>query len=115
MLLVAGVVGAQPALALVALGLLLWLIGEGLLFSFRVRWAVRDLALGREVRDERGPVASLWAGRTFQVRLTLSLRGRWRLPHVTFEEPVPFGLEQAGGSPRGEGWIGPDDDLLTAY
>ena len=79
----------QPVLALVALVLLFWLIWEGVLFNFRARWMARDLILKRQVRDDRGPVTALWAGRPFEVRLTLRL-GSGTLPHVHFEDHQRF-------------------------
>ena len=62
LLLTIGVTAAIPV-SLTALALLLWLTWEGLLFAFRVRALVRRLALRGEVRDDRGPVTTLWAGR----------------------------------------------------
>src|SRR5438067_5090927 len=112
--LVVGVLIPSPVLTLVSLALLFWLIWEGLLFNFRARWVARDLMLKRLVRDERGSVTGLWAGRPFEVRLALQLRGG-ALPYVHFEETVPFGLEAAGGSPDGEGPLTPDAGLLTEY
>src|SRR5712691_8499468 len=113
-LLVLGMLIPQPVLALVALVLLFWLIWEGLLFNFRARWVARDLILKRQVRDDRGPVTSLWAGRPFEVRLALRLRSG-TLPYVHFEETVPFGLEATDGSPDGEGPLTAEAGLTIAY
>jgi uncharacterized protein (DUF58 family) len=113
-LLILGVLIPQPVLAVVSLVLLFWLIWEGLLFNFRARWMARDLLLKRQVRDERGPVTSLWAGRPFEVRLALRL-GSGTLPYVHIEETIPFGLEAAGGSPDGEGPLATDAGLAIVY
>src|SRR5215470_3802669 len=113
-LLIVGMLIPQPVLAVVSLVLLLWLAWEGLLFNFRARWVARDLVLRRQVHDERGPVTSLWAGRLFDVRLALRLRGG-SLPHARFEETLPFGLDVASGSPESEGPLSPDAGLTTAY
>ncbi|HKB40876.1 MAG TPA: DUF58 domain-containing protein, partial [Gemmataceae bacterium] len=113
-LLIVGMLIPQPVLALVSLVLLLWLAWEGLLFNFRARWVARDLVLRRQVRDDRGPVTSLWAGRLFDVRLALRLRGG-SLPHARFEETLPFGLDVASGSPESEGPLSPDAGLTTVY
>src|SRR5262249_30968108 len=113
-LLIVGMLIPQPVLALVSLVLLLWLAWEGLLFNFRARWVPRDLVLPRRARDARGPVTSLWAGRLFDVRLALRLRGG-SLPHARFEETLPFGLDVASGSPESEGPLSPDAGLTTVY
>ena len=113
--LVLGVLVSLPLLALVALGALLWLTWEGLLFTFRVRWVVRNLTMRRQVFDDRGPVTTLWAGRTFQVRVSLRLRGMHDLPYLAFEEPLPFGLELAAGELQGEGRLAPGAPLELTY
>src|SRR5438105_1924065 len=97
LLLVVGILVPQPVLAVVSLVLLFWLAWEGLLFNFRARWVARDLLLWRQVRDDRGPVTSLWTGRLFHVRLVLRMKGRFSLPHVHFEETAPFGAEAVAG------------------
>ena len=114
-LLAVGALADIALLAVVALALLLWLTWEGLLFTFRVRWLARDFSLHREVRDDRGPVTALWAGRTFQVQVELRLRAGLGLPYLAFEEPVPFGLDLAAGEPKGEGGIVAGAPLRLAY
>ena len=88
-LLVFGLLIGQPLFTLLGLALVLWLTAEGLLFAFRARWVVRGLRLHRQLCDDRGPVISLWAGRTFEVRLTLLLEEGYGLPYVAIEEPRP--------------------------
>jgi uncharacterized protein (DUF58 family) len=92
LVLVVGLERGLPALSLVALTLLLWIGWEWLFFSLRVRTLLRKLDVERQVRDERGPVTTLWAGRDFTVRVALHLRGAGRLPYVTVTDPVPFGV-----------------------
>src|SRR5712692_10815704 len=65
--------GAHWTLILVTLTLLLWFLGEWLLFALRVSLAVPALRVRRELRDSRGPVDSLWAGRSFGVLVQLQL------------------------------------------
>jgi uncharacterized protein (DUF58 family) len=115
LLLTVGVVAEVPLLGVTALALLLWLTWEGLLFTFRIRWVARELAMRREVRDDRGPVTALWAGRTFQVHIELRLRCGPALPYLTFEEAVPFGLDLAAGQPLGEGGVVPGVPLRLDY
>src|SRR5262245_22165102 len=85
-----GVLGHHATLALLGLTLVLWFAGQGLVFAYRVRLVTRDLVVRREVHDERGPVDTLWAGRTFEVRVTLALNHAVGLPHVAVADWVPF-------------------------
>ena len=110
-----GLLGELPVLTVVALALLVWLTWEALLFTFRVRLVARDLVVRRQVLDDRGPVATLWAGRSFQVRVSLRLRGSRPLPYLAFEEAVPFGLDLDGGEPQGEGALAPGGSLGLRY
>jgi uncharacterized protein (DUF58 family) len=114
-MLAVGLLGQQPVLGLVGLALLIWMIWEGLLFNFRARWLAGNLSLTREVRDDRGPVSSLWAGRSFEVRLVLNLEANSSLPHVAFDEPLPFGVELTGGEGKGDGTLIPGRPLGVAY
>ncbi len=115
LLLVVGLLLGQPIFTLLGLALVLWLGGEGLLFSFRARWVARGLRLHRQLCDDRGPVTSLWAGRTFEVRLVLFLDEGAGLPYVAFEEPTPFALEVIDGAAQGEGPIGAGEPLRATY
>src|SRR5438477_12783218 len=93
LMLVIGFLGGQAVVAMLGLALVLWINGEGLLFNLRAKSTMRSLRLRRQVRDDRGVVTSLWAGRTFEVRLTLRLDDKIGLPYVAVEEFTPFGLE----------------------
>ena len=115
LLLTIGVTADIAVLGLTALALLLWLIWEGLLFAFRVRVVARGLTVYRQVRDDRGPVTTLWAGRTFQVRVEVRLSGGQGLPYLAFEEPLPFGLDLASGAPKDEGAIAAGAPLRLTY
>jgi uncharacterized protein (DUF58 family) len=106
---------SHTVLWMAGLSAVLWLTGEGLLFNFRARWVVRGLKLRRVVCDDRGPTKSLWAGRPFEVQLTLRLEEGMGLPYIAFEEPPPFALEVTEGEPSGEGAIGPDQPLRASY
>src|SRR5579884_3243138 len=81
-LLVLGLLGHQAPLPVLALTLLLWFLGQWLLFAVRSRLVAPTLVVEREVFDERGPVETLWAGRTYEVRVRQRLRHTLSLPHV---------------------------------
>jgi uncharacterized protein (DUF58 family) len=113
-----GVLRGVPALTLAGLALLLWFGWEWLRFAVRVRTLRQALRVERQVYDERGPVTTLWAGRTFTVRVRLHLLGG-RLPHATVTDPVPFGVVFAGrgsatadGELRGRAPLGLDYDVF---
>jgi uncharacterized protein (DUF58 family) len=114
-LLVLGLLGHQATLPVVALTLLLWFLGEGLLFAVRARLVAPRLVLERELLDERGPVKTLWAGRTFEVRVRLRLNHGPGLPHVAVADWVPFGLEHAGGATGADASLAPDRPLELSY
>src|SRR4051794_34236105 len=64
-------VGPLPALVVLGLALLLWFGWEWLAFTVRLQAALRRLEVEREVFDDHGPTATLWAGRCFHVRVRL--------------------------------------------
>src|SRR5438445_4963267 len=85
--------GAHLTLILVTLTLLLWFLGEWLLFVLRVSDAVPALHVRRELHDAHGAVDTLWAGRSFQVLVQLQLRHWGSLPYLKLTDQVPFGIE----------------------
>src|SRR5665213_1393057 len=76
LVLILGLGIGSSALTLVPLTLILWFGAEWLLFGLRLSLAVRRLRVAREIYDERGGVATLWAGRIFEVGLRLEGTGR---------------------------------------
>src|SRR5262249_55187697 len=92
-LLLLGALANFMALAVVALGLLVWFCYEGLAFALRARFVVPDLHVVREVRDDHGRAATLWAGRRFQTRFGIESRSKYSLPYVIVTEFVPFGIK----------------------
>src|SRR5262245_26562028 len=76
------VLSLNLTLAVLGLTLVFWFFGQALLFVFRTRLLRRHLLVERELRDERGRVDNLWAGRTFEVRVTVRLESALTLPHV---------------------------------
>jgi uncharacterized protein (DUF58 family) len=98
-----------------ALTLALWFAWEWLLFALRVGTARSRLTVVREVRDEQGPVDTLWAGRLFQVRIELKLTGGIGIPYATVAEWVPFGAEAVKGETSYEGPIEPGQAVELVY
>jgi len=90
-----GLLASHPLLVVVGLALLLWFGWEWFFFNLRLQTTVRDLSVARVVEDERGPIATLWFGRDFKVRVRL-ISSR-RLPFVRVTDFVPFGVEIVEG------------------
>src|SRR5262245_23879454 len=88
--------GLTPVV-LVCVTLILWFAGEWVVFALRTLSAVRALRVERVLRDDRGPVESLWAGKTFDVHVTLRLDGQTDLGYVRLRERVPFAVEFVQG------------------
>jgi uncharacterized protein (DUF58 family) len=113
--LLVGILGPHAPLTLLALPLLFWFLAQWLLFAVRSRLVARHLAVEREVSDERGPVDTLWAGRTFAVSVRLRLRHLLTLPHVGVADWLPFGLEYLDGETTGDGPVASDRPLELGY
>jgi len=107
--------GGHPTLIAMGLTLLLWFLAQWLLFALRMRWAVPRLTVQREVHDERGPVDSLWASRSFEVRGSLRLDGLIGLPYLLAVDHVPFGVEAGAGNTRYEGELQPRRPVEFQY
>ncbi len=91
------------SLALIGLTLLLWAIGQWLMFAARTHRLTSYLILERELRDERGPVETLWSHRSFEVRLRIRLRGWLSLPYVVLTDRLPATIDAADGSAEWQG------------
>src|SRR5947209_91483 len=70
-LLAVGVFTRLAGLTVLSLTLLLWFVAEFVLFAVRAHSLHHRLEVRREVRDDRGPVTTLWAGRDFRVRVAV--------------------------------------------
>ncbi len=102
-------------LALIGLTLSAWFLGEWLLFTLRARFAVPALSLARELRDERGPVDTLWAGRVFDVAVDLMSHHPLGLPHVKLADFVPLSVEKTRGASAGEAALAPGGRHSLSY
>ncbi len=107
-------VGLVPLIPL-GLTLLLWFAGVGLLFYTRARLTVRRLRVVRTLSDDRGPVDTLWAGRSFGVRVELRLGGLLGLSHVAIADRVPFTAVLLEGETEAAGPVAPGNPLRLTY
>jgi uncharacterized protein (DUF58 family) len=106
----------RPSLPLTLLGLtlLLWLSGQWLWFLLRLPGLAR-LRLEREIWDDRGAVATLWAGQTFEARLRLSADGWLPSPHLTAADQLPFTVEHLDGSVHAQGVLAGTQSFEIVY
>jgi uncharacterized protein (DUF58 family) len=95
--------GGPTTLLLLGLVLALWFAWEWATFAVQARLAVRDLDLARELRDDRGPVTTLWAGQTFTVRGRVRLGGSLALTHALVTDRPPAGAGPVEGELRYSG------------
>jgi uncharacterized protein (DUF58 family) len=91
-----GIYAIGPLLPL-GLALVLWFLGGAGIFYARAAIIARSIRVVRTVRDERGPVAALWSGRTFEVRVSLWLDSWIGLPHISAADRVPFAVDLSEG------------------
>ena len=106
----------RPSLPLTLLGLtlLLWFAGQWLWFLIRLP-AVARLRLEREIGDDRSAVTTLWAGKTFEVRVRLIDDGWLPSPHVAAADHLPFAVERIEGSNHAQGVVAVDRPLEMVY
>jgi uncharacterized protein (DUF58 family) len=114
-MLLAGVLRGSSALIVPALALGLWFGWEWLFFAVRVRTLRGRLRIERVVLDERGPVTTLWAGRSFTVRVELHLLDGARVPYLLAYDPVPFGMRHESGETGAEGELRLKNPLRIEY
>jgi uncharacterized protein (DUF58 family) len=110
-----GLFARQPALTLMGLSVGLWFGWEWLMFLARLRGVQGRLRVVRQVRDERGPVAALWSGRTFEVRAAVALEGPTSLPYAAVSERIPFGVEAVDGATAAGGPLAEGEPLGVSY
>jgi uncharacterized protein (DUF58 family) len=101
--------------ALIGIALGLWFGWQWLLFVLAVSSLRRGLGIERQLRDDRGPVDTLWTGRTFRVRTLITLKSRFGLPHIRLMEWISGGVDRVEGEPWYEGPMRPKNTLELAY
>jgi uncharacterized protein (DUF58 family) len=114
LLMLALLIGHEP-LTLLCLALLFWFSREWVVFVARARLGVRQLRAQREVQDDRGPAAVLWAGQAVHVRLTVHAPRGQEFPYLLVSERLPPGVELLEGEPYGEGSLATGQPLELSY
>jgi uncharacterized protein (DUF58 family) len=110
-----GLFGDHWTVALLGLTLLLWFLGEWFMFALRMRLVVPTLVPRRTLHDDRGPVDTLWAGHSFQVRVETQTPHWLGLPYAKIADRVPFGVERGQGTAECEVELNPDQAQALAY
>lgn len=104
----------SPALLLVSVTLVAWIGAEGALLAYRARVVARRWLMSREVLDEHGPVRTLWAGKSYRIRLDVSLQsGRLNFAALRDREPVGARVEE--GDRSWEGLLSPSRRAHIEY
>src|SRR5262249_44297527 len=98
-----------------AFTLLLWFLGQWLLFVARWRACERRFIVRRDLRDERGPVNALWAGHSCEVHVEIQTPSRGGLAHVGVADWLPFAVQYAGGHTTTDGPLRGGDPLRLPY
>ncbi len=106
---------STPAIALLCLTLLVWFLGSWLVFAVQLRLHLGRLRCTRELRDERGGVESLWAGRTYSVRVIVHSDGIAPSPYLRATDRLPFGVVQRGGDATIDGHLDVEESLEFVY
>jgi uncharacterized protein (DUF58 family) len=102
-------------LLLLGLSLTLWFVWEWGAFAVQARLAVRDLNVTRELRDDRGPVTTFWAGQTFTVRGHVRLGGSLAVTHALITDRPPAGAGPVEGVLHYSGPLSPGADAGWEY
>jgi uncharacterized protein (DUF58 family) len=114
-LLSVSVCAGLPVLGVVTLTLLVWFLASLLLFQVRLRLQHGQLVLEREVRDERGPVQSLWQEMSFVVQVQLHNDGVLPTLYLRLVDRVPFGVTKIAGESEIDGTTRPGFPLSLKY
>jgi uncharacterized protein (DUF58 family) len=99
-----GLLRPSLPLTVVALTLLLWFGGQWLLFFLRLS-SLHGLEVEREVWDEKAPVATLWAGQTFEVHVRLTHSEWLATSHLAADDHVPYGVAHVDGVALAQGVV----------
>jgi uncharacterized protein (DUF58 family) len=101
--------------AILGLTVLVWVVFEWCRFLFALRWGVPELHIERELRDDRGPVVTLWSGRTFTVIVRISTTSRLSLPFALIDDRLPFGVKLVDGGTNGAGQVSRGKPVEISY
>jgi len=77
-----------------------WMRREWLFLPIRLPHAVHNVGVRPRSRDERGPVTTLWAGRSIHRPRHAPPRASAASPSWLVSEPVPFGVVHEEGGTR---------------
>jgi uncharacterized protein (DUF58 family) len=105
----------QIVLFILTMSLGLWFAWEWLLFAVRTRVIARRIVLRRDVCDERGPVESLWAGRTFTVHGEVHLDHWLGLSYAAVVDRFPFDAVPVDGEIHVDGPLMENQPLRFNY
>ncbi|HYT89250.1 MAG TPA: hypothetical protein VEL76_11140, partial [Gemmataceae bacterium] len=104
-----------PVVVGVCLALLVWFFAAWSLFAVRLRLLHGRLRVERELLDERGPVASLWAARHFSVRVRLCGDNVLPSPYLRIADRVPFAVVCIAGETERDGNVSRQTPLELTY
>src|SRR4051812_26900048 len=102
-------------IAILGLTILAWMVVEWCRFLFTLRWAYPQIQIERELHDDRGPVVTLWAQRSFTVVLRLMCDSRVPTPFLMVDDRIPFGVELTGGTTHGAGVLRRNGTVAVRY
>jgi uncharacterized protein (DUF58 family) len=110
-----GVLFNVVLLVVLGLTLFIWFLCEWLLFSYRVQSIAGRLQIEREVRDEHGPVESMWAGQSLDVRVELRTSSALPVPYAAVGDLVPFDVEFVSGDAEIDGLLAAEAPRIISY
>ncbi len=110
-----GVAAQAPTILLIAFTLLSWFLGQWLVFTVRVRRAESRWIVRRQLRDERGPLTTLWARLPFTVQVALDCPANVHLPFVSIIDRVPALLANREGDCFADGALATQTPLEIHY
>jgi uncharacterized protein (DUF58 family) len=104
-----------PALSVVCLTLLFWLLGSWVAFVVQLRLLDGRLHVERQASDERGVLQSLWAGQAYRIRARLLSDRPFPSPYVRVTDRVPFTAKLLTGTAHAEGSVAAGEPLQMDY
>src|SRR5687767_8454191 len=114
-LLALALVAGAASLALIALTLLIWFLGQWLAFAVRMRRVHGRLRLTRELATEHGPTRTLWAGVPATVRVAVHSDSPASLEFVSVVDRLPALAHRREGNHFADGPLSPEAPLEFSY